>query len=153
MELFILVREPRYCRQYNDQARDWTIRGSNPRTCTRFISAPKRPDRLLGPPGLLFNGCVVLFVACVRPTLSSTLVTVDRKLKKKIVSVRGMFVMRQLCNQIFVSAIHKYQCHIMRSGVRTPAEARNFLLSIPVQTGPGAQPTSCTIGIGAHSWG
>jgi hypothetical protein len=37
----------------------------------------------------------------------------------------------------------------MRFGVRTPAGARNFLLSRPVQTGPGAHPASCTMGTGS----
>jgi hypothetical protein len=36
-------------------------------------------------------------------------------------------------------------------GIRTPVKSRDFLFSIPFQTGPGAQPASTTIGTGASS--
>jgi hypothetical protein len=34
---------------------DWTALGSNSTGCKRFLSSPKRPDRLFGPPSLLFS--------------------------------------------------------------------------------------------------
>ena len=34
----------------------WTVRNSNPGKGKRFISTPKRQERLLGPPNLIFNG-------------------------------------------------------------------------------------------------
>jgi hypothetical protein len=42
--------------QYRDYAKAWTIQVSNPFRVKRFFSFPKRPDRLLGHPILLFNG-------------------------------------------------------------------------------------------------
>ena len=34
---------------------DWTTLDSNPAGCKRFLSSPKRPDRLFGPTSLLFS--------------------------------------------------------------------------------------------------
>jgi hypothetical protein len=39
-----------------DYATCWTVRGSNPGKSTTSFSSSKRPDRLWGPPSLLFNG-------------------------------------------------------------------------------------------------
>jgi hypothetical protein len=57
--------------------------------------------------------------------------------------------MLQFCKLRFLYVIYRYQCYYMRFGVRIPAGARHFLLSIPVQTGPGAHPASCTMSTGS----
>ena len=45
--------------RYSDYATDWKDRGSDPVRDNTFFSSPKRPDRLWGPPNLLFNGSEV----------------------------------------------------------------------------------------------
>ena len=42
--------------QYMDWTSAWMVWGSNPGGDNRFFSSPKRPNRLLDPPSLLFNG-------------------------------------------------------------------------------------------------
>ena len=47
--------EPGHHSQYNDYAMRWTIQDSNPSRGKRFLSPPKCPDWLRGPPSLLFS--------------------------------------------------------------------------------------------------
>jgi hypothetical protein len=35
----------------------WTVRGSDPGRGKRLFASPNRPNRLSGPPSLLFSGC------------------------------------------------------------------------------------------------
>jgi len=49
------------------EATCWTVWGSNPVTGKRFSSSPNRPDRVWGPPGLLFNGYRISFREVKRP--------------------------------------------------------------------------------------
>jgi hypothetical protein len=40
-----------------------------------------------------------------------------------------------------------------RLGVRAPVGVSDFLFSITVKIGPGSHPASCTVGMGALTWG
>ena len=51
---------------YSDEATGWTIRGLNSGRDENFFSSPKRPDRLCGPPTLLFN-TYLIFLWIKRP--------------------------------------------------------------------------------------
>ena len=41
--------------QYRDWATGWTVQGSNSSRDKRFFYSLNRPDRLWGPPGMLFS--------------------------------------------------------------------------------------------------
>jgi hypothetical protein len=41
---------------YSDKATDWKVWGSNRSRIKKFLSSPRSPDRLYGPPNHLFNG-------------------------------------------------------------------------------------------------
>jgi hypothetical protein len=47
--------------QNSDKAAGWTMQRSNPDRGRRFISPPKRPDRLRGQPSFSFNGYRQIF--------------------------------------------------------------------------------------------
>jgi hypothetical protein len=54
--IIIIITQPAQRSRYSDYATDWMARGKNPGMGKNFSSSPKRPDPLLGPPSLLFNG-------------------------------------------------------------------------------------------------
>jgi hypothetical protein len=64
------MKEPGYRSRCRDWARGWTVRGLSPcraESFERFLSSPKRPHRLWGPPSLLFNGYRCSFPGVRRP--------------------------------------------------------------------------------------
>jgi hypothetical protein len=53
--LHYIHKSPSRHSQYMDWSSAWMVQGSNPGGEKRFLSSPKRPDRLWGPPSLIFS--------------------------------------------------------------------------------------------------
>jgi len=76
------------------------------------------------------------------------------------IDFNGIFNSKYECKSFYGCMKGPRWCHryrdCLRDGLfwlRTPAGERGFPFSAPVHSGLGAQPTSCTAGTGALSWG